>query len=246
MRIPLLLVSALMLAAVASAADITLVDGRVLHQASIVSQTPRTVFVRHAGGLSSVAKEQLPAELLARYPVDEVAARAADERAREAADALRASEQAAAERRAQLQSAAAAEAAQQEKTAKAAALRKEQAAESRALAAHRQTAERLVEHYFLDRARSAITKTQCSATIREFRSLNDRGGPWVATGSVRITSNYYGDPRPEPYPARDHPFPTARHHADDHWRRPDVEETREFEAIYTADGGEPTVAVTVR
>ena len=63
-------------------ADITLRDARVLKDARIVSQTPRNVTVRHAGGLSSVAKTLLPAELQAKYPVDEAAAQAADDKAR--------------------------------------------------------------------------------------------------------------------------------------------------------------------
>ena len=73
--------------AVLSGADITLRDARVLRDARIVSQTPRNVTVRHAGGLSSVAKTLLPAELQAKYPVDEAAAQAADDKARLAREA---------------------------------------------------------------------------------------------------------------------------------------------------------------
>jgi hypothetical protein len=63
----------------ATAAEIPLADGRVLHDATIRSQTPRTVIIKHTGGLCSVAKELLPPELQARYPVAEAAAREADE-----------------------------------------------------------------------------------------------------------------------------------------------------------------------
>jgi len=63
------------------AADITLKDGRVLKGATVVSQTPRKVTIKHDAGLGSVAKELLPPELQAQYPVDETAARKADEKA---------------------------------------------------------------------------------------------------------------------------------------------------------------------
>ena len=52
-----------------SAADITLIDGRTLHDATIVSQSSASVTVRHAGGLASVPKAALPADLQAKYPV---------------------------------------------------------------------------------------------------------------------------------------------------------------------------------
>lgn len=51
-----------------SAADLTLADGRVLREAKITGQSATTVTVRHAGGLASVPKAALPAELQAQYP----------------------------------------------------------------------------------------------------------------------------------------------------------------------------------
>jgi len=93
LRRPVLLGLGLLLLSCAQAADIVLKDSRVLKEARIVSQTPRNVTVRHAGGLSSVPKHLLPEELLAKYPVDEVAAKAGEARAAEARAARLAEEQ---------------------------------------------------------------------------------------------------------------------------------------------------------
>lgn len=61
----------LALATAVSAADLALSDGRVFKDFRVVSQTAMTVLVRHAGGLAKVDKKLLPAEVLARYPIDE-------------------------------------------------------------------------------------------------------------------------------------------------------------------------------
>lgn len=47
---------------------IKLSDGRVLREASVMSETARTVMIRHDGGLVSVEKSKLPATLQAKYP----------------------------------------------------------------------------------------------------------------------------------------------------------------------------------
>lgn len=52
-----------------SAADLQLTDGRLLRDATITSQSATSVTVRHAGGLASVPKAALPADLRAQYPV---------------------------------------------------------------------------------------------------------------------------------------------------------------------------------
>lgn len=70
-----------------SAADLTLRDGRTLRDYRILSQSPGTLTVRHAGGLAKIDKAQLPPELAALYPVDPAAVaaeRQANERARAA------------------------------------------------------------------------------------------------------------------------------------------------------------------
>ncbi len=101
------------------AADITLPDGRILRDASVVSQTARSVTIKHAGGLSSVAKTALPAELRVQYPFDAAAARAADAQAAETRARADAKRQAEAKRIAGLQAERAAAVAQNAKAAEA-------------------------------------------------------------------------------------------------------------------------------
>lgn len=92
---------ALASAALAVAADFALKDGRVLRQATILKQDPTTVTVRHAEGITQVAKAQLPDAMAADYPVDAEAATtaAAEQAARAAAIAAAQAGKAAAIRR---------------------------------------------------------------------------------------------------------------------------------------------------
>ncbi|MFT3870101.1 MAG: hypothetical protein QM715_16760 [Nibricoccus sp.] len=90
MKLALLLPIAILSSVTVFADDVTLADGRVFKDAIIVSETPRTVTLRHATGLCSVAKPLLPAELQAKHPVDEAAAKVAEEKNRQ--DRVRARE----------------------------------------------------------------------------------------------------------------------------------------------------------
>lgn len=58
----------------ARAEDITLTDGRTLRDATIISQAPMHITVRHSGGLMQVAKNILPEHLRTTYPPDKAAA----------------------------------------------------------------------------------------------------------------------------------------------------------------------------
>lgn len=69
-----------------SAADLQLSDGRTLRDYRIISQSPGTLTVRHAGGLAKIDKAQLPPEIAAQYPIDP-AALAAEQQANERAHA---------------------------------------------------------------------------------------------------------------------------------------------------------------
>jgi hypothetical protein len=84
MKASLLALGFLLTGLSAFAANVTLTDGRTFHDATIVSQTPRKVVIKHTDGLSGVEKTLLPAELSARYPIDEAAARKAEHQAAEA------------------------------------------------------------------------------------------------------------------------------------------------------------------
>lgn len=57
--------------------QIDLRDGRVLHQARILSQDPASVTIYSQEGMIEVAKTELPDSLAARYPADPVAAQKA-------------------------------------------------------------------------------------------------------------------------------------------------------------------------
>jgi hypothetical protein len=78
MKIIICVVSLLLFRSLSFATDLTLTDGRVYKNATIMSQTPLTVIVKHSAGLSSVSKNILPPELRTRYPADETAARDAE------------------------------------------------------------------------------------------------------------------------------------------------------------------------
>lgn len=98
MKASLLTFGLLFVAHTASAMDLILTDGRTFHDATIVSQTPRKVVVKHTNGLSGIEKALLPADLSARYPIDEAAAREADRQAAEARTRTQAFHKAEAER----------------------------------------------------------------------------------------------------------------------------------------------------
>lgn len=65
---------------------ITLVSGRVLHDAAVVGDTAETITIKHDGSVEKIAKAQLPAEILRRWPVDPVRL-AKEEKARAQAEA---------------------------------------------------------------------------------------------------------------------------------------------------------------
>lgn len=78
-----------------AAETLTLADGRTFQNAVVLSQSPRTVIVRHAGGLASIEKTKLPAALRERYPVDEAAALLEDARLAEERERVRVAAEAA-------------------------------------------------------------------------------------------------------------------------------------------------------
>jgi hypothetical protein len=102
MKTALMFVAATMASCV-FAADITTSDGRTYRDASVISQTPRNVTIKHSGGLTSVSKQLLPESLRAAFPIDENAAKAAEKKAAAAREAARKARNAENERLAQLQ-----------------------------------------------------------------------------------------------------------------------------------------------
>jgi len=182
MKMILVVFASAAMATVTFAADITLKDGRVLKGATVVSQTPRKVTIKHDAGLGSVAKELLPPELRAQYPLDEAAARRADEKAIVAREAALVARKAETERLARLRT---------EREAAADAYAAKQAAETakkRAQnAASRSDARALAERYFeKDYGWSGTGSRTASVTIDEIRPADGIDGCWFVTGRAVI------------------------------------------------------------
>lgn len=241
----LILAAALALAARATAAEIPLADGRVLHDATIRSQTPRTVIIKHEGGLSSVAKKLLPPELQAYYPVDEASALTADAREDQAAEATREMARDHEEQRV-LKQAQLAEAAAIERTAtQASAEKAEREKAQQVFLSHRRQAERLITHYFRERSDNGFNY---SASIRSFTPVNGTAGPFLVTGTVTITSrsasHRHGYSR-DFYQSE----PGSPHYVQGDFDRvppePFTTETKDFESTYFGDAPEPTISAPV-
>lgn len=235
-----LLLGAALLAPGLFASDLALADGRVFHEAQVLSQSPRTVVIRHSGGLASVEKQLLPEEWRSRYPIDEAAALVAEQHERAASEAARlAAIQAAA---------AAAENARARQAAVAAgedaAERTRASAEMLQMQAMWADAARRVERHFRERAGSAIQEASCAAHILEFKPLNGEAGPWLVSGTVTITT-YVRRERPRHTEHTSDEGLTTRTYREPSRRLiPDSTETKPFQAIYSAEGGEPTLTVT--
>ncbi len=169
------------------AADITLNDGRVFKDAFVTSQTPRKVTIKHANGLSSVGKELLSTELQAKYPINEAAARAADEKASIAREAALNARKAETERLARVRT---------EREATAIAYEADQVKEAAQNASQSATAtadaRKLAERYF-EKDYSGLPSGSRSAnvTINEIRPVDGVSGRWFVTGRavIRISSS---------------------------------------------------------
>jgi len=244
MRTPLLLLGATMLALAGSAADLALGDGRVLRDATIRSQTPGAVVVRHADGLSSVDKKLLPPELQAQYPVDEAAALAAERQAALAQAKVQADQQARAERRAR-------ELEERRKNAPAEAAAQAQEAERLAeeQAAVKAGAISCARDYFLrEYDRNAFDERTCEVTLAEVRPADGWTKRWFVRGQAVM--RYYRS-EPEQLMGREPPRPAPGQSAKA-FRRAEADrrylrtEMREFEAYYSTEGEKPSINVTLR
>jgi len=203
----------------AFAADISLADGRILKDASIVSQAPRKVTIRYAAGLCSISKELLPPELRTKYPIDEAGAHEAERQAAIAREAARESEKAEAERvaraRAQRMETVAANTANAERDA---------AREEAKYAAVESDALQRAQQYFkyeYNPGNGSVTNMDCSVTISEVRPVEGWTGRWFVTG--RAYMKYYQSQG-----------------------RTFTSQTRDFDAYYYKDGRKTNFEVTLR
>ena len=175
----------------AFSADITLNDGRVFKDASIGSQTPRKVTIKHTNGLSSVGKELLPTELQAQYPINEAAARAADEKAIIAREAALNARNAETERLARVRT-------EREATASAyqANQTKEAAQNATQTASVSANARLLAERYFeKDYSWVPSGSRSASVTIDEVRPVDGIAGRWFVTGRAVIKISPVSSPQ---------------------------------------------------
>jgi hypothetical protein len=81
---------ALVAASFASAADITLKDGRVLRDAVVIRHDAATVTFRHTTGFTQIERSKLPEVLAAEYPLDPTQAKLESDQQRQEALARRA------------------------------------------------------------------------------------------------------------------------------------------------------------
>jgi hypothetical protein len=228
------------MAASAFAADIALKDGRLLRDATVRSQSPRSVIIKHAGGLSSVAKGLLPSELQALYPADEAAGVEADRRAAIAAEAEQARRNAEAQRRALLvEEGPKIEAAAEAARAKEAARQKAQQAilEAQILAA-------ATGYFENDYDRDRYYERTCQVKLTEVRTADGGANRWFVTGQAVIR---YLKPavlvNNTPPPPNMSAKQIQRAAYDARYVRTDI---RNFEAYYSADGEKPSIDVTLR
>ena len=218
------------------AADIVLQDGRVLKEAVVKSQAPRTVTIKHADGLSSVAKNLLPPDLLAQYPLDEMAAQEADKRATAGREAALAYQKAEAERVARVKEE------RQKSVVMAEANQANDVARQKAeLAFVKEKSQSLAKNYFLNQyGRNSMDSLTCDVIILEARRAEGLPNRWFVTGQAvlrRYTSQRTRN--------------TQGMSAKEIQRADTLEglqnsETHNFEGYYSTEGKEPTLDVTLR
>ncbi len=187
MKMPLVIFWATMIPMTCFAADLALKDGRVLKDAAVVSQSPRKVTIKHANGLSAVAKDLLPPELQSQYPIDEAAAQEADRKAVIAAEGAQKFHKAEAERAARVRE-------QREKTAaeNEAITKKESAEQTRLTQSARANATSLATAYFENQyERSPTGENICSVSLSDIRPVEGWAGRWLVTG--RATIRHYNN-----------------------------------------------------
>jgi Icc-related predicted phosphoesterase len=255
MKAILTLFGIILLCSSAFADDLTLTDGRVLKDATIKSQTPLTVTIKHAAGLSSVAKTLLPPDLQAKYPVDEAAARIANEKNQQARFKARELEKAEYQRSLKVK-------AEREETAKIStrAPIEEEANRNDRLYTAKREVQSLAEKYFrteYDLVTKAKNIGSLKVTISDLQLVEGWANRWSVRGKCDIQYNgevvkVYPTYSPEqiaevnqlnsrgygyPQTTLDHtPYETTEY----------SQKTQDFVAIYNAEAAEPTFEVTLR
>ena len=246
MKTTLLLAGCLLLGGSTFAADLTLTDGRVLKGASIMSQTPLNVTIRHAAGLSSVSKNLLPPELRAQYAVDEAGAKAAEARAQEASAKARALQLTAAEHAARIRAQQeAAMAGQADTAAQKTAAEKIKNLEARLGA--QQRAEDYFHNEFEPFAKADDVDRQLTVNISEMHLVDGWDNRWYVRGISTVRFTEWSKVSPVYSPEEVH-FAATNLRQLDYTPRSVPQYTvrsQAFEAVYSTSGGKPTFEVTL-
>jgi len=236
MKMTLFIFLAVMVTISVFAADIVLKDGRVLKDAVVKSQAPRTVTIKHADGLSSVAKTLLPPDLLAQFPLDEMAGQEADKRATVGREAALAYQKSEAERVARVL---------QERQTSAAMAEASQANDEthlkNELASVKAEAKPLAEHYFQNQyGQNSQDGLTCEVTILEVRRAEGWPNRWFVIGQAVLRR----------YPSQ-RTRNTQGMSAKEIQRADTLEglqnsESHSFEGYYTTEGKEPSINISLR
>ncbi len=234
----MLLLSTVFMAS-ALANDIVLKDGRILANATIVSQSPRNVTIKHATGLSSIAKEQLTPELLARYPIDETAAREADQHSKEIREAALLARTAEKERVAQSQAKNEADTAAQK-----IADEKNAAQQTAKLEAVKSEAKVAAMHYFEQKySQPSDMTSRVAVTINDAQPIEGWTGQWRLKGQTTIRRYKNHDLELSRLNAIQPPDITTQEKRSRQIQFLDADylsEFFDFECVYSTDGSTPS------
>lgn len=224
---------ALVMSVAGQAAEIVLQDGRVLKEASVKSQTPRNVIIRHAGGLASVAKVLLPADLQAQYPVTEVAAVQTEDktdRVREGA------------KRAETKRPALPRPMGGDPSVAPAVPDRKPVSENGAVHSVQVAAASVIKSYFEQTRWSPGARRVCVVKIESIRPVEGWPGRWLVIGSA-VTDRFREQKREIANPEKlSAPALRRAEYEANHLGR----EIQGFEAYYSTEQSQPSITISVR
>jgi len=237
----------------AFATDLELADGRVLKDAKIISQTPRTVTIGHTEGLISVSKTILPPELRTRYPIDESAARESDLRAAQALKKAAELQRNEIERVARVREQREETAAFNEHVATA-----KIASEATKYELARCEVQTRAEAYFnneYEPVAHANNVNQAKVTISDLHLIEGWDNRWFVSGRCAVTC--FQVVKEYPYYSREQILESARLDNENKIKGQTIDytphdvtqyttQTRDFEAVYSAEGPTPTFELSLR
>jgi hypothetical protein len=233
----LVICAAALMVSSAFATTVSLSDGRSFADAQIISETPTTVVIKHADGLSSVSKKLLPPALQEKHPIDEAAAVANEKKSAAAREASLKARNEERERSAKLLAQRYADVAERQ------ALEKKAIADKNAETARAQaSAQRSLESYFRDKfSWNPGSQRTVDVTIREIRPADGWPNRWVVSGSVLIRNHV-----PSPTRINTEGMSAKEIRRAEYRAGKTSIDFREFTADYSTEGGSPSLNVSLR